>query len=43
MLVEGVNLYIKLVKVYSLKEQYTRYTGIGWGKYAMELSPSYVT
>ena len=40
MLVEGVNLYIKLVKVYSLKEQYARYAGMGWGKYVTELPPT---
>ncbi|CAH3022119.1 unnamed protein product, partial [Porites evermanni] len=30
MLVEGVNLYIKLVKVFSVKQQYATYIGIGW-------------
>ena len=40
MLVEGVNLYIKLFKVYSLKEHYAGYAGMGWGKYARELSPT---
>lgn len=31
MLVEGINLYIKLVKVFSVKSRYTAYVGIGWG------------
>lgn len=33
MLVEGINLYIKLVKVFSVKRQYVAYLAIGWGKY----------
>ena len=32
MLVEGINLYIKLVKVFSVKKQYAMYLVIGWGK-----------
>ena len=32
MLVEGINLYIKLVKVFPVKKQYALYLGIGWGK-----------
>ncbi|KAL9982816.1 hypothetical protein ACROYT_G004923 [Oculina patagonica] len=31
MLVEGINLYIKLVKVFSVKKQYVTYVAIGWG------------
>jgi len=31
MLVEGINLYIKLVKVFSVKRQYVAYLAIGWG------------
>ncbi|XP_068707413.1 corticotropin-releasing factor receptor 1-like [Montipora foliosa] len=31
MLVEGINLYIKLVKVFSVKKQYAMYLVIGWG------------
>ena len=34
MLVEGINLYIKLVKVFSVKRQYVAYLVIGWGKYS---------
>ena len=33
MLVEGINLYIKLVKVFPVKTQYVAYLAIGWGKY----------
>lgn len=33
MLVEGINLYIKLVKVFSMKQQYATYVAVGWGKY----------
>ena len=33
MLVEGINLYIKLVKVFSAKRQYVAYLVIGWGEY----------
>ncbi len=33
MLVEGINLYIKLVKVFFVKKQYVTYVSIGWGKY----------
>ena len=33
MLVEGINLYIKLVKVFSTKRQYIAYLAIGWGKF----------
>ena len=29
---EGINLYIKLVKVFSVKKQYAMYLVIGWGK-----------
>ena len=32
MLVEGINLYIKLVKVFSVKTQYVAYSAIGWGE-----------
>ena len=32
MLVEGINLYIKIVKVFSVKKQYLAYAVIGWGK-----------
>jgi len=32
MLVEGINLYIKLVKVFSVKRQYVAYFAIGWGE-----------
>ena len=32
MLVEGINLYFKLVKVFDLKRPYTLYSAIGWGK-----------
>ena len=32
MLVEGINLYIKLVKVFSVKRQYVAYLAIGWGE-----------
>ncbi|XP_020603368.1 vasoactive intestinal polypeptide receptor 2-like [Orbicella faveolata] len=31
MLVEGVNLYMKLVKVFSVERQYVAYLAIGWG------------
>lgn len=31
MLVEGINLYIKLVKVFSAKKQYVAYVALGWG------------
>ncbi|XP_015780085.1 PREDICTED: uncharacterized protein LOC107357960 [Acropora digitifera] len=31
MLVEGINLYIKLVKVFSVKKLYPMYLAIGWG------------
>ncbi|XP_020605509.1 adhesion G-protein coupled receptor D1-like isoform X1 [Orbicella faveolata] len=31
MLVEGINLYIKLVKVFPVKRQYVAYLAIGWG------------
>ncbi|XP_044169377.1 uncharacterized protein LOC122953512 [Acropora millepora] len=31
MLVEGINLYIKLVKVFSVKKLYAMYLAIGWG------------
>ncbi|XP_027057142.1 uncharacterized protein LOC113684043 [Pocillopora damicornis] len=31
MLVEGINLYIKLVKVFSVKKQYVAYVAMGWG------------
>ncbi|XP_078357682.1 uncharacterized protein LOC144642574 [Oculina patagonica] len=31
MLVEGINLYIKLVKVFSMKKQYATYVAVGWG------------
>jgi len=33
MLVEGINLFIKLVKVFSVKRQYVAYLAIGWGKF----------
>ena len=29
---EGINLYIKLVKVFSVKKLYAMYLAIGWGK-----------
>ena len=32
MLVEGVNLYIKQVKVFSVERLYAMYSAIGWGK-----------
>ena len=32
MLVEGINLYIKLVKVFSVKRHYVTYLAIGWGE-----------
>ena len=32
MLVEGINLYIKLVKVFSVKKHFPLYLAIGWGK-----------
>lgn len=32
MLVEGIHLYIKLVKVFSVKKLYITYIIIGWGK-----------
>ena len=32
MLVEGINLYIKLVKVFSVKRKYVTYLAIGWGE-----------
>ena len=32
MLVEGMNLYIKLVKVFSVRRQYVAYFAIGWGE-----------
>lgn len=32
MLVEGINLYTKLVKVFSVKKQYLAYKAVGWGK-----------
>ena len=32
MLVEGINLYIKLVKVFSVKRHYVAYFAIGWGE-----------
>jgi len=31
MLVEGINLYIKLVKVFSVNRQYLAYAAVGWG------------
>ncbi|KAM7430969.1 hypothetical protein ABFA07_018409 [Porites harrisoni] len=31
MLVEGINLYIKLVKVFSVRKQYLSYLMMGWG------------
>jgi len=31
MSVEGINLYTKLVKVFSVKKQYLAYTAVGWG------------
>ncbi|KAL9982391.1 hypothetical protein ACROYT_G004426 [Oculina patagonica] len=31
MLVEGINLYMKLVKVFSMKKQYATYVAVGWG------------
>ncbi|KAL9982934.1 hypothetical protein ACROYT_G005049 [Oculina patagonica] len=31
MLVEGINLYIKLVKVFSVEKQYVAYVAVGWG------------
>ena len=33
MLVEGINLYIKLVKVFSMEKRYVAYVAVGWGKY----------
>ena len=32
MLVEGIHLYIKLVKVFSVHKLYITYVVIGWGK-----------
>lgn len=32
MLVEGIHLYVKLVKVFSVNKLYTTYITIGWGK-----------
>ena len=32
MLVEGINLYIKLVKVFSVKRKYVAYLAMGWGE-----------
>ena len=35
MLVEGIHLYIKLVKVFSVHKLYITYIVIGWGKALM--------
>ena len=46
MLVEGINLYIKLVKVFSTKRQYIAYLVIGWGKFGRNFNhflPVYLT
>ena len=46
MLVEGINLYIKLVKVFSTKRQYIAYLVIGWGKFGRifnQFLPVYLT
>ena len=32
MLVEGIHLYVKLVKVFSVNKLYITYISIGWGK-----------
>ena len=32
MLVEGLNLYYKLVKIFDIKRPYAFYSAIGWGK-----------
>ena len=32
MLVEGINLYSKLVKIFDVKRPYALYSAIGWGK-----------
>ena len=40
MLVEGINLYIKLVKVFSVKKQYVAYVALGWGKYPVYFLPN---
>ena len=29
---EGINLYIKVVKVFSFNRQYAAYVGVGWGR-----------
>ena len=34
MLVEGINLYIKIVKVFTVNKQYMTYLAVGWGKFA---------
>ena len=41
MLVEGINLYIKLVKVFSVKRQYVAYVVIGWGRYTSKYYKKY--
>ena len=40
MLVEGINLYIKLVRVFSVKTQYVAYVALGWGKYPVYFLPN---
>ena len=37
---EGINLYIKLVKVFSVKKQYVAYVAMGWGKYPVHFQSS---
>ena len=32
MLIEGINLYLKIVKVFSFGKSYATYSLIGWGK-----------
>ena len=34
MLVEGIHLYVKLVKVFSVQKLYITYVIIGWGNHA---------
>ena len=32
MVIEGINLYLKIVKVFSSGKPYATYVSIGWGK-----------
>ena len=38
MLVEGIHLYVKLVKVFSVQKLYITYVIIGWGNHATSRS-----